>query len=333
MTSICIVACYIGKLPPYFNLFLTTCYRNSGIDFIIINDKISNKTQKNVKFISLNLKQLNSLASKKLNLTINFNNSWKINELKPAFGVLFVEQLRKYDFWGWCDIDIIFGNILNFLTESRLKKYDIITTREHWTTGHFTLLRNTEFCNKLYEQSPSYKEILEDNQNYYAFEEACKRWDGIYYPIDELVKKKMPVSMYDIIKNLQQQNKLRALFRNMIREHPHGVQSPFLYMYKKGILYDLKSQEEFMYFHLITLKKIWRFYIQPWKIIPPVFFISPLGLYSDTQARGLAYLVWHIQRISFCAKGISISIKKQKPKYLLLKLLNEIKNLTKFIFR
>jgi hypothetical protein len=34
-----------------------------------------------------------------------------------AYGEIFANELHEYDFWGFSDIDLIWGNIRNFYTE------------------------------------------------------------------------------------------------------------------------------------------------------------------------------------------------------------------------
>ena len=36
-------------------------------------------------------------------------------DLRPAYGVLFEEYLDGYDFWGHCDLDVLFGRIRDHL--------------------------------------------------------------------------------------------------------------------------------------------------------------------------------------------------------------------------
>src|ERR1022692_4075401 len=127
MHKICIIAFYIGKLPDCFSYFISSCEYNPTIDFIVFTDTITQVQKKNnVQLVPLTLADFNLLASLKLNLSMNTQSGWKINELKPAFGVIFNEYLTSYDFWGWCDIDLIWGNLRNFLTDELLVHYDVI---------------------------------------------------------------------------------------------------------------------------------------------------------------------------------------------------------------
>ena len=46
--------------------------------------------------------------------------------------------VKKYDFWGYCDLDLIFGDIRKFVNEEVLNTYEKIYNR-----GHLTLFKNS----------------------------------------------------------------------------------------------------------------------------------------------------------------------------------------------
>lgn len=56
-------------------------------------------------------------------------NSYKLCDFKPTYGLIFSEYIAKYDFWGMGDIDVIYGNIRDFITEDVLNNNDIITVK------------------------------------------------------------------------------------------------------------------------------------------------------------------------------------------------------------
>ena len=60
------------------------------------------------------------------------------------YGIIFADYLKDYDFWGFCDIDLILGDLSEFITNERLEKYDRIGIR-----GHLTLIRNIPEINSL----------------------------------------------------------------------------------------------------------------------------------------------------------------------------------------
>ena len=62
------------------------------------------------------------------------------------FGILYEDILKKYDFWGYCDIDLVFGDIRKFVTDELLSHYDRI-----YTYGHLCLYRNNEMMRHIYD--------------------------------------------------------------------------------------------------------------------------------------------------------------------------------------
>ena len=303
MQSICLITCYMGPLPNYFGYFVASCKQNTSIDFIVINDHIQkNFSDENVHYLKMDLIELNNYVSEKLGVNISLSSAWKINELKPLFGAVFKDRLKNYDRWGWCDLDIIWGNLRHFLNDDVLKTYDIITTKELWSTGHFTLFKNNELCNHLYNRFSGIIGLLND-PTYFAFEECCHRWNGELLSFEELDRKGLPVSMFDIIKNSESKGELRAHFKDIIREHPQ----PINYTYKNGRLTDLKNNEEFMYYHLITVKKIWRFYIPEYKKGCDSLVISHYGIRCENDIK----FTWFFKRVYSCFLGIKKSAETQ----------------------
>ena len=53
---------------------------------------------------------------------IVLNEPYDLCDFKVAYGEIFQEYLEPYDFWGFCDCDLIYGDIRHFLTEELLEK-------------------------------------------------------------------------------------------------------------------------------------------------------------------------------------------------------------------
>lgn len=303
----------MGPLPNYFGYYVSSCKRNKTVDYVVINDTIQSSYQdENIQFLKMNLEEFNSFASNILKQGIHLNSAWKINEIKPLFGNIFKDLLTSYDFWGWCDLDIIWGEIRSFLTDDLLNHYDVVTTKVNWSAGHFTLFKNTDLCNNLYTRNKTVISLLNDPV-YYAFEESCHRWNGEIFSFEDLEQRKLPVSMFDIIKKAELSGELHVHFKDIIREHPQAIN----YSYKNGRLTDLDNGEEFMYYHLITVKKIWRYYIPPFHKSYDSLKIIAYGIKPDNQNS----LLWVINRALSCARGILKSVRKQPLKQVLKKLI------------
>ncbi len=106
--SILLLSCYFGKLPWYFDYFVHSCKYNPTVSFLIItdDDTYTKPLPGNVKLIYKTLNDISLLATEKLGFEINIKYGYKLCDFKPAYGLIFSELLKEYDFWGHCDIDI-----------------------------------------------------------------------------------------------------------------------------------------------------------------------------------------------------------------------------------
>jgi hypothetical protein len=119
---IVILICYFGKFPWYFHYFLHSCKFNSCIDFIIItdNNEIIKDLPSNIKIKSTTFEKFKQEVEEKFGFSVYIDYPYKLCDFKPTYGYLFTEFIESYDFWGHGDIDIIFGNIRNFMTDEVL---------------------------------------------------------------------------------------------------------------------------------------------------------------------------------------------------------------------
>ncbi len=112
-------------------------------------------------------------AQKCFDFKISLDFPYKICDYKPAFGEIFKDYLKEYDFWGWCDIDLILGDIRKFCTDDLLNEYVRIGAH-----GHFSIFKNDEDTNKLYrtlhsDNCQNYRDVYSQRKNR-AFDEWAK---------------------------------------------------------------------------------------------------------------------------------------------------------------
>ncbi len=163
--SVAIVIAYIGRAPMWLPAFLVSCRANPDVTWILYTDiDMGPVVPPNVLVKPTSMERLNARFSETLGLPIV---AWprKLNDLKPAFGVTFADDLRGFDFWAYADLDIVWGNIRHFLTDDVLGSYDLISSRPGKLSGHFTLFRNTEAMNRLFEVVPDMKELLVEQRH------------------------------------------------------------------------------------------------------------------------------------------------------------------------
>lgn len=170
MKSICYIVPYFGKIPKEFQIWLDTCKFNETINWIIItNDMSEFDYPNNVQRIQMSFEEVKQRIQQYFDFTIQLENYWEISFFKPAYGEIFQEYIQKYDFWGHCDIDLMWGNIRKFITDDILEKYEKIGFQ-----GHSTLYKNTKEINRRYKTivpgQISYKDVYSGKVKY-SFDE------------------------------------------------------------------------------------------------------------------------------------------------------------------
>ena len=158
---IALVLVYFGEWPIWFPAFLSSCKHNREIDWLIFTDcDIPDLPVENINFIPFSMPEFRELATRKLGFPVTHETPYKLCDFKPSFGLIFEDFLTGYDFWGHCDLDVIWGDIREFITDDILISYDIISARKEKMCGHFSLYRNTQPINKMFMLFRNYKEIL-----------------------------------------------------------------------------------------------------------------------------------------------------------------------------
>ena len=92
--------CWHGGYPWYFPYFLHSCRYNPGIDFLIFTDNTDAKFNlpANVKTIPYSMEQFKSDAAKALGFDVAIESGYKICDFRPAFGCIFYNYIKDYDF-------------------------------------------------------------------------------------------------------------------------------------------------------------------------------------------------------------------------------------------
>lgn len=271
-SKICLINIYFGKLPNYFELWLNSCKYNSTIDFIVFtDDKTKYDCPENVRIIYTSLKEIKEKIQKKFDFEISLEYTYKLCDYKPIYGYVFQEYIHEYDFWGHCDLDVIFGNLRKFLNEEILAQNDKI-----YELGHFTLYKNIDRVNQNFRELintngvPLYKQVYTNNNSFY-FDEwtgIINLYDGKKYKMysNPFVIANISCKYNNFIRNIKKENG-KYIFH--WRENNNTSQLIGIYLNNKKVL-----EEEFMYIHLEKRKmklninnKNNDFYIVPNKFI------------------------------------------------------------------
>lgn len=170
---------YFGKsFPNYFQLYLDSLGTNTEILVVHLFTNISldgydcpsNLVVEQMTFAELNQKmrdfflcEFGAIVETPLLETF----AYKLCEFKVAYHDIFNLQISKDDYFGWGDIDVIYGKVSNFIDLSC--NYD----RIGYNRGHFMALRNTEAYRKLYKTAaPDVLDIFKNNTWYSGYDEG-----------------------------------------------------------------------------------------------------------------------------------------------------------------
>ncbi|MGX9728408.1 MAG: DUF6625 family protein [Candidatus Electronema sp. VV] len=257
MKKIVLIATYFGNLPFWFPAFQFSCKYNQNITWIIFTD--SSKPAgcpDNLIFIKLSLFDFCEIASKKIGRGVNLSKKflYKICDFKPAFGLIYEDYLQEYDFWGHCDLDIVWGKIDDFVNDEIIKNYDIITSRIKQISGHFCLYRNTNEINSLFLKIPLSIQLLQDSDRYQKIdEELFSRY------LNLLINQNW---FYRIKRSFFNEEVPRVYWNRALTTSGAAqrrlMQKKSLFKWQQGRVYD-DLGEEMMYLHFHILKNLCSF--------------------------------------------------------------------------
>jgi hypothetical protein len=114
---------------------------NADIDFLFFTD-CDVEPDKNIIVHKLSFATFRQMIQDKFDFPIVLDRPYKICDYRPAFAFIFSDYIKGYDFWGWGDLDVVYGDIRHFITDEVLSHYKMISG-----FGHFTLYHNDEYTN------------------------------------------------------------------------------------------------------------------------------------------------------------------------------------------
>jgi hypothetical protein len=169
MHSLLTISCYFGKLPEHFPMFLKSVEMNPTVDFLLITDCKVDDMPSNFRVYNCSFEEMRERIQALFDFSIVLDRPYKLCDYKPVWGLAFSEYLEEYDFWGYCDLDMIFGDIRAFLPDSVLDNHDKI-----YKLGHLTYYRNNDENNARYriDNWLTYKEAFTTSE-IVAFDEIA----------------------------------------------------------------------------------------------------------------------------------------------------------------
>ncbi len=162
---------YFGKWPEWIDLFFNSCEKNEFIDYYFFTDcPIPERYADNLKFKSLTFADYCQIVSTRLNIDFHPKSAYKLCGLRPFYAHVHKDLLEEYDFWGFGDLDVIWGDIHSFYTDKMLKYYNVFSTHSDRCSGHLSIIRNNEHYRELCFKIKDWKSKLLDD-TFYALDE------------------------------------------------------------------------------------------------------------------------------------------------------------------
>ena len=152
--KICLILPYFGELPKYWSGFIESCAENSDIDFLIISDCQIINPPNNVRVIKMVWSEFKTFVAQKFRELgyerVCLTHPYKLCDYKPCFGYIFQNYINNYDYWGYVDCDLVFGNLMKFIQLCEISKYHRI-----YRYGHLSICRNSPEVNLLFSEKLS----------------------------------------------------------------------------------------------------------------------------------------------------------------------------------
>lgn len=269
--KICVIGVYFGTLPNYFPLWLKSCQKNPMVDFLVFSDQNVERLPANVKIIPMTLREMKERAQRLFDFPIRLERPYKCCDYKVIYGLIFQDYVEKYDYWGHCDFDLIFGDLRFFFEQYELESYD-----KFLPLGHLCLYRNTKENNNRFllegSECGDYKTVYSSDKSF-AFDE--------FRGINKIFEKHgFPMFEKRIFADI---SKIYKRFRLALDDKNYDQQ---VFFWRNGKVYRAffengqGNEEEFMYIHF---KERGKLDYTDECLTSSSFFISNKGFYQNEK--------------------------------------------------
>lgn len=244
---------YFGSFKNYFPLFLKSCALNPQIDWLLCTDNAEcYEYPPNVIVKKMSFTEWQKKTIDKFDFTINIAAPYKLCDYKPAYGYIWEDEIKEYEYWGNCDCDLIFGDLEGMLFPLLDKGYDKL-----FAAGHLTIYKNTHENNRRFMKTLDGIEVYKDAfsvREIKAFDEDLGKYnvhsiflsDGSnVYAEDYSANPSVAKSQFYLMKYIPSQ-------RSFV-EQPYRDSA---YFWKNGHIFEVWQEKEsirkkeYMYMHL-----------------------------------------------------------------------------------
>ena len=168
---------HFGPWPEWIDLFVESCRANKGIDWVLFTDAADpENSAPNLRCVRTSFADYKALVRERLGIRFDPADPYKLCDIRPALGEVHRDLLGGYDFFGFGDIDLVYGDIRATYDDDTLAACDALSTHPERCSGHFFLMRNREDLITGYGRVSGWRRKLEtpaythfDESGFYGF--------------------------------------------------------------------------------------------------------------------------------------------------------------------
>ena len=165
---------YFGSFGPWLPLYLHSLANQTTLDLLLLTDTAPPALPPQVRRVEMTFDQLRERAAARLSTEVSLHRKRNICDLRPAYGLIFEEFVRGYEYWGFGDEDVLYGDVDGMLGPHLDGTVDIVSPGMNGKSGHLTLVRNAPRTNELAMRDPAFKEVLASREHW-AYDETSWR--------------------------------------------------------------------------------------------------------------------------------------------------------------
>ncbi len=163
MKSIVMLIPWMGRWPAWMALYLESARANPTIDFVLITDQAAPEDMPpNVRIAAYTMADYRDHVARRLRIRPRWTAPYKLCDIRPALADIHPELIEGYDYWGYGDIDVIYGDMRAFLDDQVLS-HDVVSAASTHVSGHFCLIRNIPRANRAYRRALHWRFMLESD--------------------------------------------------------------------------------------------------------------------------------------------------------------------------
>lgn len=170
MKRICLFNYSLGRLQDSFMDFARRCSSIKCADFFVLTADpayeewqqwLNEENFNNIFVVKLDLENFQQIMSDKIGEVYQLSCPEKIGDWKCTYGHLFDAISFRYEFWGYFDLDLAFGDLDKCLDGyATMDRYNIISASQTGLCNFFTIYRDRY----IYQAEESWRFILTDDK-------------------------------------------------------------------------------------------------------------------------------------------------------------------------